>query len=236
MSGYGNRGNSRFPNYVEVKDRIKEFWARYPEGNIVTEVLHHDLERVMVRASVFRVSGETRPAGVGHAEEQRSSDPKRVNSANALENCETSAIGRALANMSITMSVERPSYEEMGKDERVRGSTPLALRGPGRTMPEDDGSLDSEDYKKLVATAQENERDGISLGEIKQLFVDARSWLTPFQLEHSRGIYRDIETHRAAKSTESATPEPAPAEGDAGAKVEETPKKLPKRESKKDAA
>jgi hypothetical protein len=104
--------------YALVADRIALFYERHPTGRIVTE-LHSRTEReVTFRALVFRAADDTEPAATGWASEREGDG--EVNSVACLENTETSAIGRALANLGFTASLRRPSAEEMAKAARVR--------------------------------------------------------------------------------------------------------------------
>lgn len=88
--------NMRGREYKTVALRVSEFRTDYPisEGwGIKTGWLVNDTERVVFRAAIVDPDG--REVAVGFAEEYRST--RGVNSTSALENCETSAIGRALA-------------------------------------------------------------------------------------------------------------------------------------------
>jgi hypothetical protein len=69
--------------------------------------------RFIVKASVFRTEADPRPWTTGLAEE--TVQGRGVNATSALENCETSAIGRALANAGYATKGKRASREEMGK-------------------------------------------------------------------------------------------------------------------------
>lgn len=105
-------------DYAEVKDRIPIFWQRYPEGRIWTEQVMFDLESGTVEfvCHLFRDHEAEKPIATGWAYEVIGSSS--VNRTSAVENCETSAIGRALANLSIhgkTGMEPRPSREEMRK-------------------------------------------------------------------------------------------------------------------------
>jgi hypothetical protein len=77
--------------------------------------------------------------GTGYAEEIRDTSGKRtVNSSSHVENCETSAIGRALANCGMAGSdmTKRPSREEMSKVQRQTTSNgPAVERGTDPRMP-----------------------------------------------------------------------------------------------------
>jgi len=99
-------------DYEPVEDRIRRFWEAHPNGRIITEVLHADEQTVLVRAEVWRDQSDPGPAAVGHAEENRTG---RINETWAVENGETSAAGRALANCGFAPKGKRPSREEMDK-------------------------------------------------------------------------------------------------------------------------
>ena len=107
-------------DYEPVEDRLRRFWADHPEGHVTTSLVH--VERLegrpvqyVVQASVHAAEG--RLLATGYAEEMVGSS--NVNKTSALENCETSAIGRALANANYAPKGKRPSREEMAKAERA---------------------------------------------------------------------------------------------------------------------
>jgi len=104
-------------NYETVEDRLKKFWKENPDARINTEIAHitEDGTCVTVRAEVFKNEQDARPVATGIAQETKG----QGGFANAdawMENCETSAIGRALANWKYQGSDKaRPSREEMSK-------------------------------------------------------------------------------------------------------------------------
>jgi hypothetical protein len=100
-------------DYETVEERLAKFWKEHPDGRISTEVIEHTLQRFIVKASIFRTEVDAHPWTTGFAEETVST--RGVNSTSALENCETSAIGRALANANYAAKGKRPSREEMAK-------------------------------------------------------------------------------------------------------------------------
>jgi len=83
-------------DYETVEERLIKFWKDYEEGRIHTEVIENSSSRFIVKASIFRTEADLRPWTTGLAEE--TVQGRGVNATSALENCETSAIGRALAN------------------------------------------------------------------------------------------------------------------------------------------
>jgi hypothetical protein len=110
-------------DYETVEERLIKFWKDHPDGQIHTKVLEHSGSRFIVEASIYRTEADSRPWTTGLAEE--TIQGRGVNSTSALENCETSAIGRALANAGYATKGKRASREEMakvGKAQEVKAS------------------------------------------------------------------------------------------------------------------
>ena len=108
-------------DYDTVESRIKKFWEAYPQGRIWTDILFDDDKRKVIKAFVYTSLEDQRPITTGMAEEIVGSS--MVTTTSALEVCETSAIGRALANF-IFSGNKRPSREEMQKVERYEKNPP----------------------------------------------------------------------------------------------------------------
>lgn len=104
--------------YATVAERIQLFYGSHPSGRITTELVTRDSASVTFKAMVFRDAGDAVPAATGWATEREGDGD--INTVACLENTETSAIGRALANLGYTASKHRPSVEEMRKAARVR--------------------------------------------------------------------------------------------------------------------
>jgi len=109
-------------DYETVEERLVKFWKEHPDGRISTQIIEHTLQRFIVSASIYRTEVDVHPWTTGYAEETVST--RGVNSTSALENCETSAIGRALANAGYVTKGKRPSREEMAK---VKAAEPRAF-------------------------------------------------------------------------------------------------------------
>ena len=108
--------------YEDVQSRLERYWKEYANGRIQTDLTHHirpdgRVEWVCLSA-IYRDHSDIYPFATGWATEIEGSSP--VNKTNASENCETSAIGRAIGNGMGTPIGKRPSREEMGKVERVK--------------------------------------------------------------------------------------------------------------------
>jgi hypothetical protein len=104
-------------DYETVEERLIKFWKDHPDGQIHTELLDSANGRFIVMARLFRTEADSRPWTSGLAEE--TIQGRGVNASSALENCETSAIGRALANAGYATKGKRPSVEEMQKVQRA---------------------------------------------------------------------------------------------------------------------
>jgi hypothetical protein len=125
-------GSPDLSDYALVADRITLFYERFPAGRIVTE-LHSRTEReVTFRALVYRGPADVQPAATGWASEREGDG--EINRVACLENTETSAVGRALANLGFTASSRRPSREEMEKAARLRSGRRVNLSVPGAAM------------------------------------------------------------------------------------------------------
>jgi hypothetical protein len=121
-AGKLGRGDGVFDlaSYAPVAERISLFYGAFPRGRIVTELISRTDRDVVFRALVYREAEDEAAAATGWAAEREGDG--EVNTVACLENTETSAIGRALANLGFTASRERPSAEEMAKASRARAA------------------------------------------------------------------------------------------------------------------
>ena len=106
-------------DYETVEERLLKVWKEHPDGRIETALVESTLQRFIIKAAIYRTEVDAQAWTTGYAEETVST--RGVNSTSALENCETSAIGRALANAGYASKGKRPSREEMSK---VKASEP----------------------------------------------------------------------------------------------------------------
>lgn len=100
-------------DYETVEERLTKFWKDHPEGRIETKLIEHTATRFIVWSAIFRDSADIQPWATGLAEE--TVQGRGVNATSALENCETSSIGRSLANAGYATKGKRASREEMQK-------------------------------------------------------------------------------------------------------------------------
>ena len=95
--------------YAEVNQRIKAFRMLYPNGEISTSIISVQDGTVVMKATIL--DGEGRVLGTGHAYEHENSS--YINKTSYIENCETSAVGRALGMVGIGIDVSVASAEEV---------------------------------------------------------------------------------------------------------------------------
>jgi aspartate/glutamate racemase len=101
-------------NYETVETRIDKFYEKHAEGRILTELIKAEGGEAIVKALIY-VGQELKATGYAQEKEGAS----HVNKTSYVENCESSAIGRALANFNFAKKGARPSREEMEKVVRT---------------------------------------------------------------------------------------------------------------------
>ncbi len=104
-------------DYTTVQERIAEFWGKYENGAIRTEVIEASNTRFIVVAKLYKNATDAQPFSTGHAQEVISD--RGVNRDFALENCETSAVGIAAKFANIGTKKHLASREEMAKVNKV---------------------------------------------------------------------------------------------------------------------
>ena len=120
--------------YDQVEDRLKKFWKDNPNGRVYTEPLKiaEDHLGIIIRAYIYKDIEDINPVATGIAEDHHG--PKGANVTSWIENAETSAVGRALANWKYAAK-KRPSVTEMEKVER--GNTVSNNKAPDTKKDKD---------------------------------------------------------------------------------------------------
>lgn len=98
-------------DYIEVNQRIKAFWELCEEGRIETTLLSIENGMCVIKAEVYENKNDEKPRATGTAYEREGST--FINKTSYIENCETSAIGRALGNAGIGIDTSVASAEEV---------------------------------------------------------------------------------------------------------------------------
>jgi hypothetical protein len=182
--------------YATVADRITLFYREFPGGRIITELVSRDRGVITFRACAYRAAVDTAPSATGWASERE--DDGDINAVACLENTETSAIGRALANLGFTASMKRPSREEMEKAARGRlrleraadppaaggGAVPSGGKGVPAGGPELQRTADAvHDLFDLLAAARRRGYSAVR-AEIIAAHANGAQLLPPARLRH----------------------------------------------------
>jgi hypothetical protein len=148
-------------DYVPVAERVIEFYSKYPEGRLIHTVIEHNLKKgfILMKCEAYRNLTDEKPASSGHASEFQSDG--EVNAFCYIENCETSADGRALAFLGFGVSRHVASREEMLKAARHRagdrgqgsGVSPI----PNRQSPTATAEWDTGKNGKLLLVLDGND-------------------------------------------------------------------------------
>jgi hypothetical protein len=124
--------------YITVHERIEKFYAKFPQGRIITAIIEHNEETgfILMRAEVYREPDEALPAATGHAYELRSAG--HVQAGSYVEVCETSSVGRALALLGFEVRRGVASREEVirGARKQQAATVTAAPAQPERPAPE----------------------------------------------------------------------------------------------------
>jgi hypothetical protein len=220
-------------DYEPVEARLSRFWELHSEdGRVETELVSHIAGHYIVKAIIW--VGD-RQVATGLADEH--TEQKGVNARNALENAETSAIGRALANFNFAPKGKRPSREEMIKAnvEQSLGATqvsyvekPITYLKPRRVAtPKMSGWLQRELAKHLKDTNQQNafvqfasrRKDAQIVPESNMTFEEVKPLLDDIQSGHlvdnitawQQGIPKSHETAEMLASGAEDDPWTSPA-------------------------
>ena len=95
--------------YVEVNERIKYFRANYQDWALVSELISLENGVCVIKANVLNPEGVVKATGYAYEKEGSTF----INKTSYIENCETSAWGRALGNLGIGIDTSIASAEEV---------------------------------------------------------------------------------------------------------------------------
>ena len=101
--------NIKGKEYVPVNERVKEFREKYPQLRVLTELISLDENSVVMKATVVDPDGMV--LANGYAQEDRNAS--NINKTSYVENCETSAVGRALGMFGIGIDASMASADEV---------------------------------------------------------------------------------------------------------------------------
>ena len=154
-------------DYVQVQERIKAFRSLCPDGLIKTEILSLEDGVVTMKAKIY--DGEGHFLATGHAQEKESSS--FINKTSFIENCETSAVGRALGMCGIGVDVSVASAEEvMNAINNQFPKRDEIIKLAKKKYPDGD-----ENTAKLLKFYKVDSIDNLSDGQLQALYTQKLS-------------------------------------------------------------
>jgi hypothetical protein len=144
-------------DYETVETRLEKWHGQYPDSRVETELIEASNTRFIVFCKLFKTEADPKPCATGLAFETITE--KGVNSTSALENCETSAIGRALANAGFAAKGKRASREEMAKVNNAEPNQYEKKLAERRYSPPATRSAAVEDALRASFTVENKEAD-----------------------------------------------------------------------------
>jgi hypothetical protein len=145
--------NIQGKDYVPVHERLMEFWKSNPTWSLRTEIIDSTGGKVRFRASVYDENGILR--STGHGEERENST--YINKSSYVENCETSAIGRALGLLGIGIDTSLASFEEVANAIRQDDQN----EKPKQPFDDDREWLTQTQFNKTIERFNSGEKDVI---------------------------------------------------------------------------
>lgn len=149
--------NIKGKEYAEVNQRVKAFRTLYPEGFITTEILCREGGLCIIRATVGHYTdGKSVILATGTAYEKEGSS--QINRTSYIENCETSAVGRALGMAGFGIDTSIASADEMSN--ALLQQNPNTVQKPVQAAPHVQKPVQAEQtapYDILQETAADSE-------------------------------------------------------------------------------
>lgn len=180
--------------YATVAERIELFYSRFPQGRINTELVSRADGEITFKALIYRSADDALAAATGWASEREGDSD--INSVACLENTETSAVGRALANLGFTAGSKRPSREEMEKVERLRSRLSIRERTRRENSALHSLANVTDDVLQILSNAlakgfplrraavlrQRVKEPGLSAARVRKIESSLRTWIRRHEL------------------------------------------------------
>ena len=158
--------NIKGKEYVEVNTRIKALKENYKDYSIETEVLNFTPEYILMRA-IIKNENE-RIMATGTAMEEKNASGSTVNKTSFVENCETSAVGRALGMLGIGIDQSIASYEEVKNAIERQEQTKAE---PKKTLSKEEKIQKYKDYLNLLTIEEYNNKSEEDKEKIQKMLM-----------------------------------------------------------------
>ena len=169
--------------YVEVPERIHHFWLQNPNWSLKSEVLNICFEtgNVLMKAWVEDENGVVK--AVGHAHEFQANKKATVNSTSYVENCETSAYGRALGIKGVG------SREGIASAEEVNGAISMKKEMDKAPVSEPVSEPVDDRVTKMVKAFA---KLGVTEEELEEWLGHPIKYVTDAEIDSLKGHYRTL--------------------------------------------
>lgn len=151
-------------DYVMVHERIKEFHEQYPNGKINTELIEMTDRFITKTVATPDVENPDR-FFTGWAYEDISQNG--VNCTSALENCETSSVGRAIGQLGIGIDTSLASYDEVSNAIKQQDNKPKPIPEDVNPLEDEKHPLEDEVKETMGGVSVEDKGEEITFGKHK---------------------------------------------------------------------
>lgn len=158
-------GKTISKEYAEVNQRIKAFRMVYPDGYIRTEIKYHENGTIIIQATCGCYTEEDTPILLGQGYAMEKEGTSFINQGSYIENCETSAVGRALGMAGFGIDTSVASADEVRNAEANEKISELKVR----------------------AMMESCKRDGIDTEKLCALY-NIRSLYDMSEIQHSNAV------------------------------------------------
>ena len=150
-------------DYVEVDERIRLFWELHPTWSILTEMIYNCEENMVVIFKATIMDDNDKIRATGHAREFQADKKSMVNKTSHVENCETSAIGRACGVKGIITEYGLASANEVRNAKELEKELDELNKKPSTPAPSISSAVEftSKPEPQTVAEAPKEMIDNI---------------------------------------------------------------------------
>lgn len=181
----GNQRQNALKDYVEVNVRVEKFYTKFPNGRIITNLISWNDGVVVMKAEVYRDLTDQVPSATGHAYEKEGSS--FINKTSALENCETSAVGRALALLGFEIKKPIASKEEVENAKLNQNEAPTLINskefGELKTKVLEFAQLREKTEDEVYAVMKISDPTALTSQDAKIIITKLDGWITSAKKE-----------------------------------------------------
>jgi hypothetical protein len=180
-----NQRQNALKDYVEVNVRVEKFYTKYPNGRIITNLISWNDGVVVMKSEVYRDITDQVPSATGHAYEKEGSS--FINKTSALENCETSAVGRALALLGFEIKKSIASKEEVENAKLNQNEAPILINskefGELKTKVLEFAQLREKTEDEVYAVMHISDPTALSSQDAKIIMTKLDGWIASAKKE-----------------------------------------------------